>query len=148
METIVILLIIQGILGGIDNLWHHEIKERLPSKISARVEVGLHGVRELSYGMIFLAVAWGQWYGAYAWVLMGLLVRYSRTLVVAALVHPMSNLGVLWVGAQYAGYHGGWLGYLAYYPLQIVLGIIFIPALLAAATGTFRWPDWLRPPKP
>jgi membrane protease YdiL (CAAX protease family) len=89
-------------------------------------------------GYVFMAAAFG--------VLMGLLVRYSRTLVVAALVHPMSNLGVLWVGAQYAGYHGGWLGFLAYYPLQIVLGLIFIPALLAAATGTFRWPDWLRPP--
>jgi membrane protease YdiL (CAAX protease family) len=89
-------------------------------------------------GYVLMATAFG--------VLMGLLVRYSRTLVVAALVHPMSNLGVLWVGAQYAGYHGGWLGFLAYYPLQIILGLIIIPALLAAATGTFRWPDWLRPP--
>lgn len=68
-------------------------------------------------------------------VLMALLFRFSGSLIVPAVVHPLSNLGVLWVGVNYASYHGNWLSYLAYYPLQVVLGLALIPIVLLAGTG-------------
>jgi len=76
-------------------------------------------------------------------VLMGLLLRYSGTLLVPALVHPLSNLGVLWVGVTYTAYRGSWLTYLGYDPLEVVLGLVLIPLVLLAASGklgTLRLP--------
>lgn len=68
MNTLFVLLAVQILMGLADNLWHHEITERLPGKRSARGELALHGVRELLYGVIFLAIAWWQWHGTWAWV--------------------------------------------------------------------------------
>jgi uncharacterized protein (TIGR01777 family) len=74
MNTIFTLLTLQAILGGIDNLWHHEITERLPSRRSAAPELVLHAVRELIYAVIFLGLALYQPHGAWAWLLATLLL--------------------------------------------------------------------------
>lgn len=68
MSLFFALLTAQAVLGGFDNLWRHEITERLPAKRSASVEVGLHAVRELLYAFVFIAFAWYEWHGA--WVLL------------------------------------------------------------------------------
>ncbi len=73
MQTVLTLLAVQGLVGAFDNLWHHEITERLPARPSARKELALHTVRELLYAVIFTAVAWATWHGALAWLLAGLL---------------------------------------------------------------------------
>jgi uncharacterized protein (TIGR01777 family) len=74
MNTIFALLTLHAILGGIDNFWHHEVTERLPSRRSASGELSLHSVREFIYGLIFLALALCQPHGACTWFLAGLLV--------------------------------------------------------------------------
>ena len=58
MNTLFIILGVQVVLGGIDNLWHHEITERLPSKRAARHELALHATRESLYAVIFIGFAW------------------------------------------------------------------------------------------
>ncbi len=73
MATLFTLLTLQAVLGAFDNLWHHEINERLPAKRSARVELALHATREALYGFLFIALAWYSWHGAWA-LLIGAIV--------------------------------------------------------------------------
>lgn len=74
METILILVTLQGLIGGFDNLWHHEITEKLPSRREARTELALHAARELIYAPIFLSLGWLAWTGAFAWLFALLLI--------------------------------------------------------------------------
>ena len=46
MNTVIYLLIFQGILGGYDVLWNHEWKEKLPTKLTAALEQKIHGGHE------------------------------------------------------------------------------------------------------
>lgn len=73
MTTVLILLCVQGVLGAIDTLWHHEGTARLPSSPTARQELVLHGLREGVYAVIFLTLPWLRWEGLAAWALAALL---------------------------------------------------------------------------
>ena len=73
MTAVLILFNIQCLLGAFDNLWHHELEAGLGRKPQARTELALHTARELLYAPIFIGVAWWQWQGAWAWLLVGLL---------------------------------------------------------------------------
>jgi len=73
MITVLMLLTVQSVLGGFDNLWHHELQARLPSQPGARTELALHCVRELIYGVIYIGIAWWRWEGAWVWLLVALL---------------------------------------------------------------------------
>lgn len=66
MTLLLILLLIQGALGAIDTLVHHELAAALPSRPGARFELALHGAREAIYGAVFLGLAWFAWTGAFA----------------------------------------------------------------------------------
>ena len=72
MQTLLTLITIQALLGALDNIWHHEITERLPSRRSARFELTLHTMREFLYAVIFILLAWFETQGAWA-VLLGAL---------------------------------------------------------------------------
>jgi len=61
-----LLLLAQGVMGGLDTLLNHELIERLPYRPEARNEIGLHAIREAIYGTLFLAFAWFEWHGAAA----------------------------------------------------------------------------------
>ncbi len=74
MTLVFALLTVQVVLGGFDNLWHHEITERLPQKPWARPELALHTARELLYAVIFAGLAWLEWHGVWAYALGGLLL--------------------------------------------------------------------------
>ena len=74
MELVLSLLVIQGVMGAFDNLWHHEITERLPQKPSARGELALHSIRAFLYGIIFLALGWSEWHGGFAVLLTVMLI--------------------------------------------------------------------------
>lgn len=63
LDMLFIFLTVQILLGGFDNLWHHEITEALPGRISARTEIGLHAARELIYAGAFIVFAWLQPHG-------------------------------------------------------------------------------------
>ncbi len=73
MQTALVLFAIQGLIGAFDNLWHHEITEKLSSKPNARGELILHTLREFIYAVIFVGIAWFAWNGAWAILLMTLL---------------------------------------------------------------------------
>jgi uncharacterized protein (TIGR01777 family) len=62
------LITVQALVGGLDNLWHHEITEQLPSRRSAADELALHAARELIYSFLFIALAWFRWQGY--WVML------------------------------------------------------------------------------
>ena len=66
MFTVFALITVQALLGALDNLWHHEITERLPAKRSAAAELALHSARELIYAFVFVGLAWFRWQGAWA----------------------------------------------------------------------------------
>ncbi|MDB5770807.1 MAG: hypothetical protein JWM42_1181 [Burkholderia sp.] len=67
LETILlVLLIAQGVIGGIDTLLNHELIERLPHRVEARKEVGLHSLREAIYGILFGGLALFAWHGMWA----------------------------------------------------------------------------------
>ena len=57
MSLVLPLLTIQIALGAFDNLWHHEITERLPAKRAARAELTTHALRELCYALLFGALS-------------------------------------------------------------------------------------------
>ena len=74
MTTIMlVLLTLQTLLGALDNVLHHEITERLPSKPSARHELALHSGREFIYGVLFLVFAWIEPSGLAAMAVLALL---------------------------------------------------------------------------
>jgi len=68
------LITIQALLGGLDNLWHHEITERLPARRAAATELSLHALREFLYGFVFLGLAWFRWQGYWALLVAAVLV--------------------------------------------------------------------------
>jgi hypothetical protein len=61
-----VLLVVQGIIGGVDTLINHEWLVRLPYRLDARREVGLHVLREATYGLMFGAIAWFDWHGTWS----------------------------------------------------------------------------------
>jgi uncharacterized protein len=73
MSVALWLLAAQGLLGGIDNLWNHEWRAKLPSTPTARRELQLHGARGLIYGPVFLAFAWAELRGLFAMILLAIL---------------------------------------------------------------------------
>lgn len=73
MQTVINLLIVQAVLGGYDVLWHHEWKERLPTRPESALEQKLHGIREIFYAVVFIGLAWWEWHGGYAWWLAALI---------------------------------------------------------------------------
>ena len=72
-EAVLLLLTAQIVLGGLDNLLHHELIEKLPTRASARTELALHGARELIYAALFATLAWLNPLGLLAWALLALL---------------------------------------------------------------------------
>ena len=49
MIACLILFTVQGFLGAFDMIYHHELTERLPWKITAKKELFIHGVRGFFY---------------------------------------------------------------------------------------------------
>lgn len=74
MNTVFTIMLVQVILGAFDNLYHHELTEKLPSKPTARHELTFHFMREMIYAVIFFGLAWWQWYGVWAVLLGALLI--------------------------------------------------------------------------
>ena len=68
------LLLVQGVLGGIDTLLNHELIARLPQRQDARMEVGIHVFREVIWAILLFGLAWFAWHGTAAAIIAGLLV--------------------------------------------------------------------------
>ena len=67
------LLLLQGVLGAFDTLWYHEWQARLPSRALAGRELLLHSLRDFAYAIVFGSLAWVQWRGILAWLLIAVL---------------------------------------------------------------------------
>jgi hypothetical protein len=63
------LLVLQATMGAIDTVLNHELIERLPYRVQARREIGLHCIREAIYAALFIGLAWHAWHGALAGVI-------------------------------------------------------------------------------
>jgi uncharacterized protein (TIGR01777 family) len=85
MTLLFTLIVVQAVLGGFDNLWHHEITEKLPSKRAAAPELALHAAREFLYAFIFFALAWYEWLGSWA-VLIGVVFVIEIVITLADFV--------------------------------------------------------------
>ena len=68
-----IALLAQIAMGGFDTLFHHELTERLAWRPSQHNELGLHGVRNLVYGVMFVALGWFTPHGLWAMGLIALM---------------------------------------------------------------------------
>jgi hypothetical protein len=67
------LITLQILMGAFDTLYHHELTERLAWRPSQRHELRLHGVRDLLYGALFLALGWCEPHGILAMLIMAVL---------------------------------------------------------------------------
>jgi uncharacterized protein (TIGR01777 family) len=68
------LVFLQVAMGGFDTLYHHELTERLAWRPSQAGELRLHGVRNLSYAVMLLALGWSQPRGGAAVALVALML--------------------------------------------------------------------------
>lgn len=73
-DTLWILIGVQILLGAFDTLFHHEGTERLAWRPSQRIELRLHGVRNLAYALLFLLLGWAEPRGAFALALLALVI--------------------------------------------------------------------------
>jgi uncharacterized protein (TIGR01777 family) len=69
-----VLIAVQIAMGAFDTLFHHELTERLPWRVTQRRELALHGVRNLFYAVLFLALGWLDVDGALAILVIALLL--------------------------------------------------------------------------
>jgi len=72
--TLWLLIAVQILMGAFDTLYHHEMTEHLAWRPSQRRELRLHGIRTLSYAMLFLTLAWLAPHGAWAILAIAVLV--------------------------------------------------------------------------
>jgi len=68
MELVLTLLVLHGVLGGLDVVLNHELAERLPQRPDAALEEALHAAREALFAALFLGLAWFEWQGMAAWL--------------------------------------------------------------------------------
>lgn len=67
------LVMVQMAMGAFDTIYHHEGTERLAWRASQRTELMLHGVRNLLYSILFIALGWAEPHGGWAIALIALL---------------------------------------------------------------------------
>ena len=74
MRTAIWLLLLQASLGAFDTLYYHEYRLKLAHGAHTRVELRLHASRDFAYAIIIGSLGFVTWHGAFAWVLLGLLL--------------------------------------------------------------------------
>src|SRR5215831_16140726 len=68
------LIVVQIAMGAFDIVYHHELTERLAWRPTQRRELALHAVRNLFYAVLFLVFAWFEPHGAWAVLVIAVLV--------------------------------------------------------------------------
>jgi hypothetical protein len=74
MRAAIWLLLLQASLGAFDTLYYHEYRLRLAHGTHTRVELRLHAARDFAYAIIIGSLGFVTWHGAFAWVLLALLL--------------------------------------------------------------------------
>jgi uncharacterized protein len=73
LHVSLILLMVQGLLGAFDTLYHHELTQDLAHQPTARLELKIHAVRSMLYGVLFALMANAQLQGALVYVIVTLI---------------------------------------------------------------------------
>ena len=82
LDAALLVLVVHGALGGFDTLYCHEWQARLPKQRWAARELSLHSTRSFLYAVIFIGLAWFEWHGAFAWLLLAVFAsEYAVTLM-------------------------------------------------------------------
>jgi uncharacterized protein len=68
------LILLQIAMGAFDTIYHHELIERLAWRPTQRHELALHAVRNLLYAVLFLAFGWSEPRGAWAGLVVAVLM--------------------------------------------------------------------------
>src|SRR5713101_3571839 len=68
------LILVQIAMGAFDTIYHHELTERLAWRPTQRRELALHAVRNLFYAVLFLVFGWFEPRGAWAALVIAVLV--------------------------------------------------------------------------
>ena len=74
MPIVIGLLMLQGVLGAFDTLFHHELRVALPQQVNSALELRIHGARAVLYGFVFAGLAWFVWGGVWLLVMVGIVV--------------------------------------------------------------------------
>ncbi|HEU4852554.1 MAG TPA: hypothetical protein VFT37_10425 [Telluria sp.] len=69
LPAFVVALMVHGAIGGTDVVVNHELLARLPRQPWATTEQYFHTLRELVFAAIFASLAWYEWHGGYAGVI-------------------------------------------------------------------------------
>lgn len=64
----VTLLLLQGLMGAFDTLYHHELTVALPQRAGARRELAIHALRACLYALLFAGMAHFAFHGLWALV--------------------------------------------------------------------------------
>jgi uncharacterized protein (TIGR01777 family) len=72
--TLWLLVTLQILMGAFDTLYHHELTERLAWRRSQQRELRLHSLRNFLYAVLFLTLAWREPHGAWAVLVIAVLV--------------------------------------------------------------------------
>lgn len=82
LDAALIILVAHGAFGAFDTIYCHEWQARLPKQAWAARELSLHATRSFLYAAILVGLAWFEWHGAFAWLLLSVLaIEYVVTLV-------------------------------------------------------------------
>lgn len=73
-DLVITLLIIQALLGAFDTLYHHELKVALAQKRSAKLELLIHSIRSLLYGVFFFLIAHFAMHGAWVFLMVAIIL--------------------------------------------------------------------------
>src|SRR5437879_3649367 len=75
MNAALWLLAVQGLLGAFDTLYYHAWRAKLPTMVPlAGIELRLHALRDFIYAVLFVTLPLVTWQGAWAAVLLALLI--------------------------------------------------------------------------
>ena len=93
MPSFVVILMLHGVLAGIDVIVNHEMLARLPQRPVSVTEQLLHALREMLFAVGFPALGWFAWHGTLAWAAWGLLL--AEVLITAVDVKVEGDTRVL-----------------------------------------------------
>jgi uncharacterized protein len=74
LHVSLILLMVQGLLGAFDTLYHHELTQDLAHQPTAKLELRIHAVRSMLYGLLFALMANTQLQGSLVFIIVALIV--------------------------------------------------------------------------
>ncbi|WP_431824092.1 TIGR01777 family oxidoreductase [Burkholderia sp. F1] len=139
-EWTINLLIAQGLMGAFDTLYHHELTQDLPHHPRARLELTIHAVRSVLYGLVFASFANLAFHGAWGAAIAALLLVEVLLTLWDFIVEDQSRKlpATERVLHTLLAVNGG--AFICTYAMQLVEWSHASTALLAADLG---WRGWL-----